>query len=67
MEPENNPMNTTEITYRINEKVVDVVTGSRATIITTHTYGEENVRVASIKLEGNGSKWVLCENLKKIS
>lgn len=49
------------------DKVIDLTTGSQATVIATHTYKEEGIQVASIKIDGNGSKWVPVTELKKVA
>jgi len=48
------------------DKVVDLATGSNAVVIATHTY-DNGAKAASIKLENDGSKWVLVtpETIKK--
>jgi hypothetical protein len=48
------------------DKVIDLSSGSQTVVITTHTY-KEGIQVASIKVDGNGSKWVPVTELKKVS
>lgn len=48
------------------DKVIDLSSGSQATVIATHTYKEEGIQVASIKIDGNGSLWVPVTQLKKV-
>jgi hypothetical protein len=56
--------------YQMNitakDKVIDLSSGSQATVIATHTYKEEGIQVASIKIDGNGSLWVPVTQLKKV-
>ena len=50
------------------DKVIDTTTGSKAEVIATHTYTYPvDLQIASIRLEGNGSKWVPISELKKIN
>ena len=46
------------------DQVIDVASGSLTEVIATHTY-PEGLQVASIRLDGNGCKWVPVTQLKK--
>lgn len=53
------------MSIKSRDKVIDLASGSAAVVITTHTY-PEGEKVASIKLNDNGNKWVLVSQLKKV-
>lgn len=50
----------------VNDRVIDLSSYAEAVVIATHTYNE-GIQVASIKIDGKGSKWVPVSELKKVS
>jgi len=54
---------------KVKDKVMVLTVGTSpdvGTVLATHTY-KEGIQIASIKVEGNGSKWVPVTELKKVS